>query len=104
VATANFAQVGAAYRYKHGVEADTLKRAVAHVSVKSHANGARNPKAHLRKAITEEQRLKAPTIAALLGLFDCCGVCDEGSAVRDVLDGAFDAEGRAPRQIDGCLK
>ena len=198
VAPANFAQVAAAYRYKHGVDADTLKRALAHVSVKSHANGAKNPKAHLRKPITEEQCLKAPTIAAPLGLFDCCGVSDgaaavivttpdiarglgkrdlvtfkalqvacsngwemqgngwdgsyfhtariaakrayaeagvarprdeisltevhdcfsitelvtmedlflsdEGSAVRDVLDGDFDAEGRAPCQIDGGLK
>jgi acetyl-CoA C-acetyltransferase len=46
------------------------------VSVKSHANGARNPKAHLRKPITEEQAMNAPMIAAPLGLFDCCGVSD----------------------------
>jgi acetyl-CoA C-acetyltransferase len=80
VAPANFAQVATAYRYKHGVEADTLKRAIAHVSVKSHANGALNPKAHLRKAITEAQCLSAPTIAAPLGLFDCCGVSDGAAA------------------------
>jgi acetyl-CoA C-acetyltransferase len=47
--------------------------------VKSHANGAKNPKAHLQKPITEEQCLKAPMIAEPLGLFDCCGVSD-GSA------------------------
>ena len=47
---------------------------MAHVSVKSHANGALNPKAHLRNAITEEDVLKATTIAAPLGLYDCCGV------------------------------
>ena len=29
---------------------------------------------------------------------------DEGQAVRDVLDGAFDADGRNPCQIDGGLK
>jgi len=81
VAPANFAQVAAAYRYKHGLDAQTLKRALAHVSVKSHANGAKNPKAHLRKAITEAQCLSAPTIAAPLGLFDCCGVSDGAAAV-----------------------
>ncbi|ACG78934.1 thiolase family protein [Phenylobacterium zucineum HLK1] len=71
-----FAQLAGAYRAKHGVGYDDLKRAMAHVSVKSHANGARNPKAHLRKPITEEQALNAPMIAAPLGLFDCCGVSD----------------------------
>ena len=81
VAPANFAQVAAAYRYKHGVDAQTLKRALAHVSIKSHSNGAKNPKAHLRKAITEAQCLNAPTIAAPLGLFDCCGVSDGAAAV-----------------------
>jgi acetyl-CoA C-acetyltransferase len=71
-----FAQLASAYRAKHGVAPEELKRAMAHVSVKSHANGAKNPKAHLRKAITEEQALAAPMIAAPLGLFDCCGVSD----------------------------
>lgn len=81
VAPANFAQVAAAYRYKHRVDPKTLKRAIAHVSVKSHENGAKNPKAHLQKTITEEQCLRAPTIAAPLGLFDCCGVSDGAAAV-----------------------
>jgi acetyl-CoA C-acetyltransferase len=71
-----FAQLAAAYRAKHGVSYEDLKRAMAHVSVKSHANGAMNPKAHLRKVITEEQALNAPIIAAPIGLFDCCGVSD----------------------------
>jgi len=75
-APGNFAQLAAAYRAKHGVSYDELKRAMAHVSVKSHANGAKNPKAHLRKPITEEQAIKAPIIAEPLGLFDCCGVSD----------------------------
>ena len=197
-APGNFAQLAAAYRAKHGVAPGDLKRAIAHVSVKSHANGAKNPKAHLRNPITEEQALKAPMIAEPLGLFDCCGVSDgsacaivttpeiaralgkkdlvtvkalqlavsngweqqgggwdgsyfhttrvaasrayaeagienprkqlsltevhdcfsitelvtmedlglsdEGRAVTDVLDGAFDADGRIPCQIDGGLK
>jgi acetyl-CoA C-acetyltransferase len=75
-APGSFAQIAAAYRAKHGVSPEDLKRALAHVSVKSHANGAKNPKAHLRKPITEEQALSAPMIAEPLGLFDCCGVSD----------------------------
>ena len=81
VAPANFAQLASAYQRKHGIDAALLKRAIAHVSVKSHANGAKNPKAHLQKAITEEQVLKAPMIAEPLGLFDCCGVSDGAAAV-----------------------
>jgi acetyl-CoA C-acetyltransferase len=75
-APGNFAQIASAYQAKYGMPKEELKRAMAHVSVKSHANGAKNPKAHLRKPITEEQALNAPIIAAPLGLFDCCGVSD----------------------------
>jgi acetyl-CoA C-acetyltransferase len=71
-----FAQLASAYAAKHGAAMVDLKRAMTHVSVKSHANAALNPKAHLRNRITEEDVLKAPTIAAPLGLFDCCGVSD----------------------------
>lgn len=71
-----FAQLAAGYRAKYGTNKDDLKRAMAHVSVKSHANGAKNPKAHLQRAITTEQALNAPMIAEPIGLFDCCGVSD----------------------------
>ena len=54
----------------------SCKQAMAHVSWKSHENGARNPKAHLRNRVTEEQILAAPTIAYPLGTYDCCGVSD----------------------------
>ena len=79
-APGNFAQLASAYRAKHGVSKEDLKRAIAHVSVKSHANGAKNPKAHLQKIITEEQVMNAPMIAEPLGLFDCCGVSDGAAA------------------------
>ena len=75
-APGSFALLASAYRAKHGVAADDLKRAMAQVSVKSHANGAKNPKAHLQKEITIEKALEAPMIADPLGLFDCCGVSD----------------------------
>ena len=75
-APGNFAQLASAYRAKHGVEKELLKRAIARVSVKSHANGAKNPKAHLRRAVTEEQVLKAPIVAEPLGLFDVPAIAD----------------------------
>ena len=79
-APGNFAQLASAYRAKHGVSKEDLKRAIAHVSVKSHANGAKNPKAHLQKAVSEETVMNAPMIAEPLGLFDCCGVSDGAAA------------------------
>jgi acetyl-CoA C-acetyltransferase len=71
-----FAQLAAAYAARHGYAIDELKRAMAHVSWKSHENAAANPKAHLRNRITIDQALAAPTIAYPLGVFDCCGVSD----------------------------
>lgn len=75
-APGTFAQLAGAYTARHGVDAADLKRAMAHVSWKSHQNGADHPKAHLRKAVDMETILKAPMIAEPLGLFDCCGVSD----------------------------
>ena len=75
-APGNFAQLAEAYRTRHGIARDDLKRAMAHVSVKSHDNGALNPKAHLRKRIDIDTVLNAPMVAAPLGLYDCCGVSD----------------------------
>jgi acetyl-CoA C-acetyltransferase len=75
-APGNFAQLASAYRAKHNVSKEDLKRAIAHVSVKSHDNGAKNSKAHLQKPITEEMAMNSPMIAEPLGLFDCCGVSD----------------------------
>jgi acetyl-CoA C-acetyltransferase len=82
-APGNFAQLASAYEAKHGVQKADLKRAMAHVSVKSHANGVKNPKAHLRKAVDMGTVLNAPMIAEPLGLYDCCGVSD-GAAVAIV--------------------
>lgn len=75
-APAGFAQLAAGYRTKHQVSREELKRALAHVSWKSHQNGTLSPKAHLRKAVDMETILNAPMIADPLGLFDCCGVSD----------------------------
>jgi acetyl-CoA C-acetyltransferase len=71
-----FAQLASAYGARHGFSMDQLRQAMAHISVKSHENGARNPKAHLRNRITSAQVLGAPMIAYPLGVLDCCGVSD----------------------------
>ena len=75
-APGSFAQLASAYSAKHGVDMADLKRAMAHVSWKSHQNGAKNPKAHLQSAVDMDKILNAPMVSFPLGLFDCCGVSD----------------------------
>lgn len=71
-----FAILATRYFKKYGLSYEEGKRAIGLVSVKSHANGFLNPKAHFRNKITLEQVLQAPIIAEPLGLYDCCGVSD----------------------------
>lgn len=79
-APAGFAQLAAGYRAKYQISKEELKRALAHVSWKSHQNGVLSPKAHLRKEVSMETILNAPMIAEPLGLYDCCGVSDGAAA------------------------
>jgi acetyl-CoA C-acetyltransferase len=78
-APAGFAQLADGYRAKYGISKEELKRAIAHVSWKSHQNGVHSPKAHFQKAVSMETIMNAPMISDPLGLFDCSGVSD-GSA------------------------
>ena len=71
-----YSQVANAYFAKYGLSPERGKRGLAHISYKSHKNGALNPKAHLRMVPTMEQIMSAPIMAWPLGLFDCCGVSD----------------------------
>jgi len=79
-APGTFAMMATRYFAVHGLSPDDGKRMLAKVSVKSHHNGSLNPKAHLRREVTEEQVMNAPIIAWPLGLFDCCGVSDGSAA------------------------
>jgi len=79
-APGRFALAATAYFRKWGLSREEGKRTLAKISVKSHHNGARNPRAHLRQEITVEQVMNAPMIAWPLGLFDCCGVTDGAAA------------------------
>lgn len=79
-APGGFAMLAHGYAAKHGLDMSEVKRAMAHISAKSHANGALNPKAHLQRPVSEDQVLNAPMIADPLGLYDCCGVSDGSAA------------------------
>jgi acetyl-CoA C-acetyltransferase len=79
-APGGFAMMATRYFHHYGIAPDDGKKILARIMVKSHANGAKNPLAHLRKAVTMEQVIAAPMIAWPLGLFDCCGVSDGAAA------------------------
>ncbi len=72
------------YMDRYGVTPEHL----AMVAIKNHANGLRNPKAHLRIGLTMEGLLTGPDaamnnpfVAEPLRFFDCCPVSDGASAV-----------------------
>ncbi|MCL0080352.1 acetyl-CoA acetyltransferase [Dehalococcoidia bacterium] len=75
-----FAMMATRYLARYRLSPDEGKMMLARVSAKSHHNGVLNPKAHLRREVTEEQIMNAPIIAWPLGLFDCCGVSDGSAA------------------------
>ena len=75
-----FAMMATRYFERYNLSPEEGKRILAKISVKSHHNGAMNPKAHLRREITVEDVLKAPIVAWPLGLYDCCGVSDGAAA------------------------
>lgn len=72
------------YMERYGIKPEHL----AMVAIKNHANGAKNPKAHLRLEVTMEGLLTGPDahmnnpwVADPLRFFDCCPVSDGASAV-----------------------
>ena len=79
-APGNFAMMANAYFAKYGLKPEEGKEIIAMISAKSHKNGAKNPKAHLRREASVEKIMNAPMIAYPLGLFDCCGVSDGAAA------------------------
>jgi acetyl-CoA C-acetyltransferase len=66
---------------RHMHEFGTRREDLAAVAVKNHANGARNPYAHMRKPITLEQALAGKPVAEPLTLYDCSLVSDGAAAV-----------------------
>ncbi len=71
-----YAQMASAYMEKYGATNEDLSR----VAVKNHANGAKNPKAHLGFECSLEDATSAPAVADPLNLYHCCPTSD-GAAV-----------------------
>src|SRR6185295_5096383 len=66
---------------RHMHDFGTKREHLAAVSVKNHANGALNPDAHMRKAITLEQAMSGKPVADPLNIYDCSLISDGAAAV-----------------------
>ncbi len=66
---------------RHMHQYGTTREQLAAVAVKNHANGAKNPLAHMRKVITLEQALAGKPIAEPLTVYDCSLISDGAAAV-----------------------
>jgi acetyl-CoA C-acetyltransferase len=71
-----FAMIARRHMYQYG----TTHEQMAAVAVKNHANGAKNPMAHMRKVITLEQALAGKMIAEPLTVYDCSLISDGAAA------------------------
>ncbi len=66
---------------RHMHQYGTTREHLASVAVKNHANGAKNPLAHMKKVITLEQALAGKPIAEPLTVYDCSLISDGAAAV-----------------------
>jgi acetyl-CoA C-acetyltransferase len=80
IAVGRYAMAATRYFERYGLSREEGKKTIGMISVKSHYNGARNPKAHLKREVTLDQVINAPLISWPLGLYDCCGVTDGAAA------------------------
>jgi acetyl-CoA C-acetyltransferase len=80
-AGSTFASLFAMIARRHMYQFGTTREHLSAVAVKNHANGALNPDAHMRKAITMDQAMNAKPIAEPLNLYDCSLISDGAAAV-----------------------
>ncbi len=80
-AGATFPALFAMIARRHMHQFGTTREHLAAVAVKNHANGAKNPLAHMRKVITIEQALAGKPIAEPLTVYDCSLISDGAAAV-----------------------
>jgi len=81
LAGATFPALFAMIARRHMHSFGTTREQLAAVAVKNHANGAKNPLAHMRKVITLEQALAGKPVAEPLTVYDCSLISDGAAAV-----------------------
>ena len=79
-AAAMFSLVAPAYAQKYGIDPQELRRTLARIASKNHANGAKNERAQFRREMSVDAICKMPEVAGMLSVFDCAGVADGAAA------------------------
>jgi acetyl-CoA C-acetyltransferase len=92
-----YAQMASAYMDKYDATAEHLSM----VAVKNHANGAKNPKAHLGFECSLEDAVNAPVVADPLNLYHCCPTSDGGAAVLVASEDVVDQYTNDPIRVAG---
>src|SRR5436309_7813324 len=72
-----FAMIARRHMHQYG----TTREHLAAVAVKNHANGAKNPHAHMKKVVTMEQVLAGKPVAEPLTIYDCSLISDGAAAL-----------------------
>ncbi|MBI4361847.1 MAG: thiolase domain-containing protein, partial [Euryarchaeota archaeon] len=73
----HYALIARAHMNKHGTKPEHL----AHVAVKNHKHGSKNPKAQIQKEIKLEDAMNSAMVADPLRLYDCCPFSDGAAAI-----------------------
>ncbi|QIB77659.1 thiolase domain-containing protein [Haloferax volcanii] len=82
-----YAQMASAYLDAYDASPDHFSK----VAVKNHANGAKNPKAHLGFECSLDDARSAPVVADPLNLYHCCPTSDGAAAVLVASEGVANA-------------
>jgi len=79
---ATFPSMFALMATRHMHDFGTRREHISSVAVKNHANGAKNPDAHMQKEISLDKAMNSPVLVAEpLNLYDCSLITDGAAAV-----------------------
>jgi acetyl-CoA C-acetyltransferase len=92
-----YAQMASAYLDAYDATTEDFSR----VAVKNHANGAKNPKAHLGFECSLEQAMEGPTVADPLNMYHCCPTTDGAATALVASEDVVEAYTDDPIRIAG---
>src|SRR5262249_37346390 len=99
---ATFPSMFALMAQRHMHEYGTRREDISSVAVKNHANGAKNPDAHMQKEITLEKAVNSTVLVAEpLNLYDCSLITDGAAAIVVCASEIADQFSKTPIDIVG---
>lgn len=92
-----YAQMASAYFDQYEATPEHLSK----IAVKNHANGAKNPNAHLGFECSLDDATSAPAVADPLNLYHCCPTSDGAAAVLVASEAVVDEYTAEPVRVAG---